>query len=216
VQAELDTHAAEADALGRQAVERARRAAAAALTNQIKNQIHSLATDFHALWSNPHTPQRDRVRMVRLPVDDVTLHKTDRIHLQVRLRGGPTRGLTIAIPPTSWQPRQPAPTPSQPSTGCWTPTDAEAADALNTDGHRCGENKPVHRRHRRPRLPQLRYAQPSHPPARPRSAHHNRTRTTPRSAPQHLKSWTKAGILRPVGNALEFKAFADDSQVFAG
>ena len=133
VQGELDTRAAEADALRRQAVERARHradlarrrylavdpdnrlvadsleadwndalralqaaredyervtaAAAATLTDELKHRIRSLATDFPALWANPHTAQRDRKRMVRLLVDDVTLHKTDRIHLHVR-RGG--------------------------------------------------------------------------------------------------------------------------------
>ena len=146
MQAELDTRAAEADALRRQHVERARHradlarrrylavdpdnrlvadsleadwndalralqtaredyerasaAAAAALTDELKDRIRSLATDFPALWSNPHTPQRDRKRMVRLLVDDVTLHKTDRIHLHVRFRGGQTTSLTVAIPPT--------------------------------------------------------------------------------------------------------------------
>lgn len=57
----------------REDYERASETAAAALTDQIRHQIQSLATDFPALWSNPHTPQRDRKRMVRLLVDDVTL-----------------------------------------------------------------------------------------------------------------------------------------------
>jgi DNA invertase Pin-like site-specific DNA recombinase len=93
----------------REDYERASETAAAALTDQIRHQIQSLATDFPALWTNPHTPQRDRKRMVRLLVDDVTLHKTDRIHLHVRLRGGQTRSLAVAIPPTSWQARQTRP-----------------------------------------------------------------------------------------------------------
>jgi hypothetical protein len=152
VQAELDTRAAEADALRRGHVERARHhtelarrrylavdpdnrlvadsleadwnetlralqtaredyerasaAAAAALTEEVKSRIGSLTTDFPALWSNPDTPQRDRKRMVRLLVDDVTLHKTDHIQLHVRLRGGQTTSLTVAIPPKGWQLRQ--------------------------------------------------------------------------------------------------------------
>jgi DNA invertase Pin-like site-specific DNA recombinase len=82
----------------REDYDRASAAAAAALTEQHKDKIRSLATDFPALWSNPDTPQRDRKRMVRLLVDDVTLHKTDRIQLHVRLRGGQTTSLTVAIP----------------------------------------------------------------------------------------------------------------------
>ena len=171
-------------------------AAAATLTDQIKNQIRSLATDFPALWSNPHTAQRDRKRMVRLLVDDVTLHKTDRIHLHVRLRGGQNRSLAVAIPPTSWQARQTRPdTVKTLDRLLDTHTDAEAAETLNAEGHRSGENKPftagivVHVR----RKYHLR-------------SHADRLRAqgllTTTELAQHLevhpstvKSWTKAGIL---------------------
>src|SRR6476660_803298 len=242
VQAELDSRAAEADALRRQAVERARhradlarrrylavdpdnrlvadsleadwndalrtlqtagedyeraRAAAAdTLTDELKNRIRTLATDFPTLWANPNTAQRDRKRIVRLLVDDVTLHKTDRIHLHVRLRGGQTTSLAVAIPPTSWQARQTRPdTVAALDRLLDTHTDAAAADALNADGHRCGENKPftagivVHVRRK--------YHLPSHA---------DRLRAqgllTTTDLAQHLrvhrstvKSWTKAGIL---------------------
>jgi len=189
VQAELDTRVAEADALRRHHVERARHradlarrrylavdpdnrlvadsleadwndalralqtaredyerasaAATAALTDELKDRIRSLATDFPALWSNPNTQQRDRKRMVRLLVDDVTLHKTDSIHLHIRFRGGQTHSLVVAIPPTSWQARQTGPdTVTALDRLLDTLTDAEVADALNVAGHRSGENKP--------------------------------------------------------------------------
>jgi len=102
-----------------------------------------LATDFPALWSNPNTQQRDRKRLVRLLVDDVTPHKTDRIHLHVRLRGGQTHSLVVPIPPTSWQARQTRPdTLTELDRLLDTHTDAETADALNVAGHRAEENKP--------------------------------------------------------------------------
>jgi DNA invertase Pin-like site-specific DNA recombinase len=189
VQAELDTRAAEADALRRQHVERARHradlarrrylavdpdnrlvadsleadwndalralqaaredydrasaAAAATLNEEHKAKIRSLATDFPALWANPNTPQRERKRMVRLLVDDVTLHKTDRILLHVRLRGGQTTSLVVAIPPKAWQVRQTHPdTLTTLDRLLDTHTDAETAEALNTAGHRSGEGKP--------------------------------------------------------------------------
>jgi DNA-binding transcriptional regulator YiaG len=242
VQAELDTRAAEADALRRQAVERARHradlarrrylavdpdnrlvadsleadwndalralqaaredyerasaAATAALTDQIKHQIHSLATDFPALWSNPHTAQRDRKRMVRLLVADVTLHKTDRIHLHVRLRGGQTHSLAVAIPPTSWQARQTRPdTVAALDRLLDAHTDAEAADALNADGHRSGENKPftagiiVHVRHK--------YHLPSHAERLRAQGLLTTTELAQRLRvhPSTVKSWANAGIL---------------------
>ena len=85
----------------REDYDRASAAATATLTDELKDRIRALATDFPTLWSNPHTQQRDRKRTVRLLVDDVTLHKTDRIHLHVRFRGGQTHSLIVAIPPTS-------------------------------------------------------------------------------------------------------------------
>ena len=180
----------------REDYERASETAAAALTDQFKHQIQSLATDFPALWSNPHTPQRDRKRMVRLLVDDVTLHKTDRIHLHVRLRGGQTRSLAVAIPPTSWQARQTRPdTVKALDQLLDSHTDAEAAEALNTEGHRSGENKPftagivVHVRHK--------YHLPSHADRLRAQGLLTTTELAKRLAvhPNTIKSWTKAGIL---------------------
>jgi len=60
--------------------------------------------------------------MVRLLVEDVTLHKTDRIHLHVRFRGGQTTSLVVAIPPKAWRSAKPTPTPSQRSISSLTPT----------------------------------------------------------------------------------------------
>jgi DNA invertase Pin-like site-specific DNA recombinase len=120
--------------------------AATALSDEHKARIRALAGDFPALWSDPATPQRERKRMARLLIDDVTLTKTDQIHLHVRFRGGQTTSLTIPIPPTGWKARQTAP-------GTFAlldrlldhHTDAETAEALNAAGHRSGEHKPFTR-----------------------------------------------------------------------
>ncbi|MGH9287658.1 MAG: recombinase family protein [Acidimicrobiales bacterium] len=117
-------------------------ATAVALSDQHKTQIRALASDFPALWSDPATPQRERKRMARLLIDDVTLAKTDQIHLHIRFRGGQTTSLTIPIPPTAWKARQ-----TEPETFALLDrllddhTDAETADALNNAGHRSGEGK---------------------------------------------------------------------------
>jgi DNA invertase Pin-like site-specific DNA recombinase len=63
-------------------------ASTAILAEHDKARIRALAADFPALWSDPATPQRERKRMARLLIDDVTMTKTDRIHLHVRFRGG--------------------------------------------------------------------------------------------------------------------------------
>jgi DNA invertase Pin-like site-specific DNA recombinase/DNA-binding transcriptional regulator YiaG len=115
----------------------------ARLTPDDQARIRSLAADFPALWSDPATPQRERKRMARLLIEDVTIAKTDRIHLHVRFRGGQTTSLVVPIPPKSWQIRQ-----TRPDTLALLDrllddhTDAQVADALNAAGHRSGTGQP--------------------------------------------------------------------------
>jgi hypothetical protein len=67
----------------------------AALTDEQTARICALASDFPALWSDPVTPQRERKRMIRLLITDVTLVKTDRIHLHIP--GGGSGPLDVAV-----------------------------------------------------------------------------------------------------------------------
>jgi DNA invertase Pin-like site-specific DNA recombinase len=123
--------------------ERAATAARAAFTDEHKARIRALAADFPALWTNPATPQRERKRMARLLIEDVTIHKTDHIHLHVRFRGGRTTSLTIPIPPSGGQARQTAPdTLAELDRLLDDHTDAQAAEALNIAGHRSGTDQP--------------------------------------------------------------------------
>lgn len=120
--------------------------AASTLSDEHKARIRALAADFPALWSDPNTPQRERKRMARLLIEDVTVAKTDHIHLHVRFRGGQTTSLVTPIPPTGWKARQ-----TDPDTFALLDrllddhTDAEVADALNAAGHRSGTNQPFTR-----------------------------------------------------------------------
>ena len=117
-------------------------AAHAQLTDQHKTRIRQLAADFPTLWSDPSTPQRERKRIARLLIEDVTLNKTDQIHIHVRFRGGQTTSLTIPLPPRAWHLRQ-----TNPDTLALLHrllnehTDAEIAAKLNADGHRSGDGK---------------------------------------------------------------------------
>jgi len=116
---------------------------ATALSDEHKERVRGLAADFPALWSDPATPQRERKRMARMLIEDVTLTKTDEIHLHVRLRGGQTIVLTTPIPPTAWQARQTEPeTMAMLNELLEEHTDAEAAEALNRAGCRSGMDKP--------------------------------------------------------------------------
>ena len=112
-----------------------------------KERILALATDFPTVWQAQETPQRERKRIVRLLIEDVTLTKTDAIHAHIRLRGGQTRSLTLPIPPPAWKARE-----TNPDTLALLErlldehTDAEVAAELNAAGHRSGEGKRFTRR----------------------------------------------------------------------
>ena len=80
--------------------------AATAVTDEQKTKIRALANNFPALWRDPATPQRERKRMIRLLIEDVTIDRADVIHLHVRFKGGQTASVTSPIPPTGWQARQ--------------------------------------------------------------------------------------------------------------
>jgi hypothetical protein len=70
-------------------------------------RILALATDFPRLWHDPHTPDRERKRMVRLLIEDVTLIKTaDGLTAHVRFRGGATTTLPLARQLNAWQLRE--------------------------------------------------------------------------------------------------------------
>ena len=47
-----------------------------------------MATNFPQLWNDPATADRDRKRMVRLLIEDVTMRKGAQVQLDVRFRGG--------------------------------------------------------------------------------------------------------------------------------
>jgi hypothetical protein len=69
-----------------------------------RNRIRSLAADFPALWNDPATPIRERKRLIRLLVTDVTLIKTGQhITVSVRLTGGQHHTTTLPRPLNAWE-----------------------------------------------------------------------------------------------------------------
>ena len=80
------------------------RQAGAVLTQEQQTRIRALAADLPALWSDPATPMRERKRLIRLLVTDVTLLKTDdHITAHVRLPGGQQHTLTVPRPLRAWE-----------------------------------------------------------------------------------------------------------------
>ena len=82
--------------------ERQRQADRTMLDQESQSRILALTTDFPKLWKDPRTPQRERKRMVRLLIEDVTLSKGEQITVQVRFKGGTTRTLSLPPPQPAW------------------------------------------------------------------------------------------------------------------
>ena len=68
------------------------------LNEEKRAEITALATDFPRLWRDKKTPDRERKRMVRLILEDVTLIKGEDITMHVRFKGGAVRNLTLPLP----------------------------------------------------------------------------------------------------------------------
>jgi DNA invertase Pin-like site-specific DNA recombinase len=73
------------------------------LTEEQRAQVMNLASDFPKLWQSPTTTDKDRKRMARLLLDDVTLLRGQDISVQVRFKGGAARCLNLPLPLNGWQ-----------------------------------------------------------------------------------------------------------------
>ncbi|MCA1701353.1 MAG: recombinase family protein, partial [Actinobacteria bacterium] len=84
--------------------ERATQAGNRPLTDEQQARIRALATDLPALWKNPATPMRERKRLIRLLVTDVTLIRgSEQITAHVRLSGGQQHTLSVPRPLRAWE-----------------------------------------------------------------------------------------------------------------
>jgi DNA invertase Pin-like site-specific DNA recombinase len=63
-----------------------------------RERIRALATDFPRVWNDPDLPYRERKRMTRLILEDVTLRKEEKVIAQVRFRGGASKTLELPLP----------------------------------------------------------------------------------------------------------------------
>jgi DNA invertase Pin-like site-specific DNA recombinase len=107
-----------------------------------RQQILALATDFPRLWNDPKTPQRERKRMVRLLIEDVTLTKAEGIVMGVRFRGGATRSLTMPLAQPAWQLRKTSPNVVAKIDGLLDHhTEGQIVTLLNARGFLSGEGK---------------------------------------------------------------------------
>ena len=89
--------------------ERQRQADRAVLDQENRSRILALTTDFPRLWKDPKTPERERKRMARLLIEDVTLIKGEQVTVEVRFKGGAARTLTLPLPQPAWATWQTSP-----------------------------------------------------------------------------------------------------------
>ena len=72
------------------------------ITADQKKQILELASDFPRLWTAPTTAARDRKRMLRLLVKDITVEKgpePKQLKMHIRWQGGATETVELRLPP---------------------------------------------------------------------------------------------------------------------
>src|SRR3974377_2618474 len=65
------------------------------LSQEQRNKILALAGDFPRVWQDPNTPERERKRMARLLLEDVTLKREKDIRVQVGFKGAAGRGVPL-------------------------------------------------------------------------------------------------------------------------
>ena len=108
------------------------------VTPEMKERVAALVADLPRVWNDPRTPARDRKRMLRLLIEDVTLLRDDVVRVSIRWRGGATRRI-CPLPLTAPDLRRtPAAVVEQVRALATEQTDAQIADTLNRQCLRTG------------------------------------------------------------------------------
>jgi len=68
------------------------------LSEEQKKEILDLATDFSRLWKDPGTPFKERKRIIRLLIEDVTLIRHKKVTINIRFKGGKKKTLILPLP----------------------------------------------------------------------------------------------------------------------
>lgn len=113
------------------------------IESQTREQLLSLAIDFPRVWNDPSVEPRERKRILRLLIEDVTLINGKMIQVYVRLRGGATRSLTLDKPLPIAQIRKTKPEiVAEIDALLDHHCDREVADVLNRQGRRTWQDEP--------------------------------------------------------------------------
>lgn len=117
-----------------------------AVTAEQKQQIMQLGRDFPRLWNAQTTSPRDRKRMLRLLVKDITVAKgpePKQVKLRIRWQGGATETVELRLPPNRADAiRYPPPFIDEVRTLTQSHDDREIAALLTRDGKKSATGKP--------------------------------------------------------------------------
>jgi hypothetical protein len=123
--------------------ERQRQADRLVIDDEQRARIAALAHDLPRLWQDSNTPDRERKRIVRLLLEDVTLIKQGEITIHVRFKGGATQTITLPPPLRAWEMRKtPSDTVAEIDRLLDHYTEGQIAGILNERALRSGEGKP--------------------------------------------------------------------------
>jgi hypothetical protein len=127
----------------RQAEARDGRTDASEVGAEERAQVEHIPQQFAQFWTDPRTTARDRKRVVRFVLEDVTVVKTEQIVAHVRFKGGATRTLTVPLPPPFARSRC-TPPETLAAIDRWLNdgTDAQVAERLNAHGYATFEGLP--------------------------------------------------------------------------
>jgi hypothetical protein len=122
-------------AAAREVAEQQRQQAQVQITSAERAAMQEAVGKFVAFWRDPGTEDRERKRVVRLLIEDVTVEKGTCIVAQIRFKGGATQTLQVALPPPFAQSRlTPVATLAEIDRLLADYNDAEVAAQLNAAG----------------------------------------------------------------------------------
>ena len=112
-------------------------------TPEAREQIYALASDLPQVWNDPRTPARERKRMLRLLVEDVTLVRDSAIRIHIRWKGGADTSIEQPLPLSAPDLRRtPAAIIELVRALATEQTDQQIARTLNARGLRTGTGQP--------------------------------------------------------------------------
>ena len=119
------------------------------VTPEQKAKVLALARDFPRLWHAPSTHDKDRKRMLRLLIKDITVEKSAQqrqLSVHIRWHGGASTDLSVPLPPKAADKvRYPSAVVDRVRELAQNLIDAQIADQLNREGHVSSTGKPFTR-----------------------------------------------------------------------